>query len=186
MSQDNPGNTDGTENDGTTADGLPEIPVPPVVPPAVPPVEPPVDGPPATPPLAPPVAPPVEGYAPPVAPPAYSAPTAPPAPAPYGYPAATKTPILSILSLVAGILSTIGLWILFIPFVGTFLGIPFPLAALILGYLGKKREPQAAKGLWLAGIIMGYVGLGLAVLALVGWILAAVFGAFDSSSSYNY
>ncbi|WP_213815917.1 DUF4190 domain-containing protein [Glaciihabitans sp. dw_435] len=174
MSQENPGNTDGTENGGGPAEGTPEIPVPPVVPPAVPPVEPPVDGPPVTPPLAPPPA-----Y---TAPSAYGPPGAPIAPPPYGYPTAARAPILSILSMVAGIISTIGLWVVFFP-LGGIPGLLFPVAALVLGYLGKKREPQTARGFWLAGIIMGYVGVAAAILSIIGWILLFVISGTDST--YN-
>ena len=80
----------------------------------------------------------------------------------------TKQPILSILSLVSGILGLIGAPIVFIPFVGGILGLFFPVGAVVLGFLGKSRE-RRAKGLWLTGIITGFAGIAIALLSLVLW-----------------
>ncbi len=91
---------------------------------------------------------------------------------------ASPTPTLSIISLIAGIIGILGIWVVFVPVLGSILGLPIPLAAVILGFLGKRREPHAAKGLWLTGIILGFVGLAAALLALVIWlILFATAGA---------
>ena len=46
-----------------------------------------------------------------------------------------------------------------------------PAAAVVLGFIGKKREP-AAKGMWLTGIILGFVGIAIAVLSIVFWSIA--------------
>ena len=76
---------------------------------------------------------------------------------------AGKAPILSILSLVGGV-------------VGLLLaccwgaGFLFAVAGVVLGHLGRKREPNG-KGLALAGLITGYVGAGLSI---VTWILLAL------------
>jgi hypothetical protein len=115
-------------------------------------------------------------------------PTIPPAAQPTPYTAAgaapAKTPVLSIISLVAGIIGVLGTGVLIIPFVGSFLGLPIPLAAVILGFLGKKKEARA-KGMWLTGIILGFLGLAAAIIALIGWgVLFAVggsTGSFDTS-----
>lgn len=109
--------------------------------------------------------------------------------APYAYGGGTSTesrsPVLSIISLVAGIVGILGIWVVFVPVLGSILGLPIPLAAVILGFLGKKREPYAAKGLWLTGIILGFIGLAAALLALVIWlILFATVGA--TGTSYNF
>jgi len=115
----------------------------------------------------------------------YAAPAA-PAANPYAAPAASgyapaapagKSPVLSIISLVAGIIGIVGAAIVFIPFVGGVLQLFIPAAAVILGFLGKAKEPFAPKGLWLTGIILGFVGLGIAVLSLILWGVA--FASFD-------
>ena len=112
---------------------------------------------------------------PPAAQPQYAAYTGPPA-------AGTKSPILSILSLVAGIIGVVGFFVVFIPIVGSILQLFIPAAAVVLGFLGKKREPFAAKGLWLTGIILGFVGLAIAVISLIGWIaLFATAGTYSTA-----
>ena len=63
----------------------------------------------------------------------------------YQNPSAGAPQGVSIASLICGIAGIIG-----IPFV--------PLAAIILGHIGQKNQPYA-KGLWLTGLITGYVGL---------------------------
>jgi len=91
----------------------------------------------------------------------YAEPT--PYTAPVGAPAG-KSPILSIISLVAGILGLIagltGGW-----------GLLFSIAGVVLGHLGQKRE-TAAKGFWLTGLITGYVG----ILANLVWIVIVIIG----------
>ena len=75
---------------------------------------------------------------------------------------------LSISSMVLGIASLLFGW--------TFL---VPIAGVICGFMGMKREP-AAKGFWLTGLVLNG-------LALLGWIIGlivimvlggAFFGAF--------
>jgi hypothetical protein len=118
------------------------------------------------------------------APPAYAA--APPAydaaSGAYAAAPAKPTPLLSILSLVAGGVAFLGSAIVFIPFVGWVLGLPIPIAAIILGVLGRKREPFASKGLWLTGIILGIVSLVAVIISIIGFVLLRVF----SSSDYYY
>jgi len=90
----------------------------------------------------------------------------------YGQPYAptpSKTPILSILALIGGIVGVISVgW-----------GVLFGIAGIVLGFLGKSREPQA-KGFWLTGIILGFVSVAFILL----WILIIVIGAI-ASASYN-
>ena len=88
----------------------------------------------------------------------------PPSETPYAAAApAGKSPILSILSLVGGV-------------VGLLLaccwgaGFLFAVAGVVLGHLGRKREPNG-RGLALAGLITGYVGIAISVLT---WILLIV------------
>jgi hypothetical protein len=88
----------------------------------------------------------------------------------------TKSPVLSILSLVGGIVGV--LFSLF--FFG--LGVIFSIAAVVLGFIGRRKEP-GSKGLWLTGIILGFVGIGIAIVV---WIflafLAVTFASYGSSA----
>ncbi|MEY2848750.1 MAG: hypothetical protein RI885_1415, partial [Actinomycetota bacterium] len=148
--------------------------------PPVPPSGDPVTPPPAAPSTAP------GGYSPPASPapggysaPGYSAPSAPGYSAPAGYAtaapaAAPKT--LSLIGMIAGILGVVSF--------GWFL--PASIAALILGYMGKKREGVPAKGFWLTAIITGYVGIALTVLIVGGAILLAILGAAADGYSSGY
>lgn len=154
----------------------------------------------------PPTAAPTYGAPTPPAPPApgaYGAPAEPAAGAPapgYGAPAAgygapaqpayggvyapatpaKPTPVLSLISLIAGIVGVVGaLGVFWIPVVGGIMQLFIPAAAVVLGFLGKKKEP-AAKGMWLTGIILGFVGIVFGLLMIVGWVIAlATFNSFD-------
>jgi hypothetical protein len=92
-------------------------------------------------------------------------PPAPPAP-----PAPPKNNALAIASLVCGV-AQLMLW---------------PLAtipAVVLGHVARRqirRTGEQGAALALAGIILGWIGVGLAVLAVIGIVLAAV--AFTRSS----
>ncbi|BDI23830.1 DUF4190 domain-containing protein [Herbiconiux sp. L3-i23] len=134
----------------------------------------------------PPPPPPEDPYAAPSSP-AYS--QQPYAQQPYsGTPAApAKTPILSILSMIGGILGVVGgLGVFWIPVAGPILQLWFPAAAVVLGFLGKRKEPQA-KGFWLTGIITGFVGL---LLFLIGILITVFFfvtiSSYDGSYNYEY
>jgi len=94
---------------------------------------------------------------------------------PYGAYAAAPPKGLSIASLICGIGG----------FVTISFGIGFfaAIAAIILGFIAKKNQPYA-KGMWLTGIITGFVTVGLSVIGLVGIILYYVF-AFNTYSGYD-
>ncbi|MFS0733187.1 DUF4190 domain-containing protein [Microbacterium sp. 1P10UB] len=110
-----------------------------------------------------------------------------PAAAPYGaaqgypaaytpYPTEPKTNVLAIISLIASIVGFI--WI--IPFLGG-------LAGAIMGHisLGQiKKNGEKGRGLALAGIIVGWVGVGLFVIGVIAFfgIIAAGVG---SGSRYS-
>jgi hypothetical protein len=136
---------------------------------AVPPIEPvPVVSPAAA---VPPPPPAVDPYATPVyipPPPVdYSAPTYPPG---YGagYYGAPQPPRgLSIASMVTGI---VGVFFSF----AYGLGFLPSLAGVITGHIARKRQPDA-KGMWLTGLICGYIGLGISLLWIVGIIIFVVF-----------
>ncbi|MDX2375284.1 DUF4190 domain-containing protein [Microbacterium sp. LRZ72] len=95
----------------------------------------------------------------------------PPPPAATG-PAAPTTNTLSIVALVAGL---VGLFIL--PFIGS-------IVAVITGHmsLGQiKRTGEQGRGLALAGTIMGWVGIGLAILGVI--LVLALLPAFLTMAS---
>jgi hypothetical protein len=94
----------------------------------------------------------------------------------YGGGQEQKTSVMAIISLVTGILA--------IPCCGC---IVFSLAAIVLGYLGRKEiaESGGAKkgdGLAKAGLILGIVTL---VLAVIYWILVGT-GTFESNYYTDY
>jgi hypothetical protein len=73
---------------------------------------------------------------------------------------------LSIASLCCGIAVYLGFGVFILP----------QLAAVILGHMAMRREPSG-RGLAIAGLVMGYLGLVLTVLAIVGLtVLASVAG----------
>ena len=75
-------------------------------------------------------------------------------PAYYGLPPEPKG--LSIASLCCGIATFVGLGFFLLP----------QLAAVILGHMALKREPSG-RGMAIAGLVMGYVGIALTVLIFV-------------------
>ena len=72
-------------------------------------------------------------------------------PAYYGMPAEPK--VLSIASMCCGIAIFVGFGFFILP----------QIAAVILGHLALKQEP-AGKGMAIAGLVMGYLGLALTVI----------------------
>jgi len=94
---------------------------------------------------------------------------------PYGQPAA-KSPILSILSLVGGIVGIV-------LNLAWGIGFLFGIAAIVLGFIGRNKEPQA-RGFWLTGIILGFVSI---LIAIVYWIfLAILFASFANHVPSTY
>ena len=133
----------------------------------------------------PPTTPPAPSYSPPAAAPAYGAPSneqqTPPNPygqapgaAPYGQPyapVASAPKTLSLIGMIAGIVGIV--------FFGWF-GLA-SIAAVVLGFMGKKREP-AAKGFWLTALITGFVGIGILLI----WILLIGIGIIAGMSDSSY
>ena len=72
---------------------------------------------------------------------------------------------LSIASLCCGIAAFVGLGFFLLP----------QLAAVILGHMALKREPSG-KGMAIAGLVMGYVGIALALLVIVVIALGLAIG----------
>ncbi|SDM00619.1 DUF4190 domain-containing protein [Arthrobacter sp. ok362] len=87
-------------------------------------------------------------------------------PAYYGAPSAPKT--LSIVSMCCGIAALVGFGFFLLP----------QLAAVILGHLALRREP-AGRGMAIAGLVMGYVGIAVTILVLV--IFGLVIGTARNS-----
>ncbi|WP_353826769.1 hypothetical protein [Agromyces sp. SYSU T0242] len=83
--------------------------------------------------------------------------------------------MLSLISLIAGVIGVVGSPIAIIPVAGGILQLLVPAAAVVLGFLGRSREP-AARGMWLTGIILGFVGIGIALLSFVLWGLVLAIG----------
>ncbi|TFC43367.1 hypothetical protein E3O49_12955 [Cryobacterium shii] len=81
----------------------------------------------------------------------------------------------------AGVIGILGFPIVFIPIAGGILGLFVPAAAVVLGFLGRSKEPQA-RGFWLTGIITGFVGVALALASILIW--AVIFASMPNSYSY--
>jgi hypothetical protein len=104
--------------------------------------------------------------------PQYGAPAAPQYGQPYAPAPAQKSPILSILSLIGGIVGIVGSFFYF--------GGLFAIAAVILGFLGRSKEPQA-KGFWLTGIILGFVAIAIEIIWII--VIVAILASVGSSLS---
>jgi predicted lipid-binding transport protein (Tim44 family) len=87
-----------------------------------------------------------------------------------------KAPVLSIISLIAGILGVLA------GFVGW--GLLFSIGAVVLGHLGQRKE-KAAKGMWLTGLITGYAGVLLNILVLGAAVLLVMVGLNSSDFQVN-
>jgi Domain of unknown function (DUF4190) len=88
-----------------------------------------------------------------------------PYPPPYGYPLAQRTNGMAIASMVLGIL-----WIYWI---GSIL-------ALIFGYMAKnqiRERGEAGSGMATAGIVLGWIGVGILALVLLFGVAAGVSSA---------
>ncbi|AMB38857.1 MULTISPECIES: DUF4190 domain-containing protein [Paenarthrobacter] len=96
-------------------------------------------------------------------------------PSPYGQPAYYAMPSqpkgLSIASMCCGIAIFVGFGFFILP----------QIAAVILGHLALNREP-AGRGMAIAGLVMGYIGIALTIIFAI-FFFAAI-GA--STSSYRY
>jgi hypothetical protein len=163
------------------SDPIPDSPQPPTTPPTAPPTAPPA--PPAAPTGGAAYPPPAYGAQPPYGQqptygqqPAYGASQSYGAPAYTPYPAAPKTNVLAIVSLIASIAAFV-----FLPFIGS-------IAGVITGHLALrqlKTNGENGRGLAVAGTIVGWVGLALSIIVGVFVIIwfVALFGA---AGSYGY
>lgn len=107
-------------------------------------------------------------------PPAYAAPSYGAAPAYGAYSAPRKTNTLAVVSLIS---SLVGFFIL--PFIGSVVGI-------ITGHMSLsqiKRTGEGGRGLGLAGTIVGWVGL---ALAIIGTIVLIAWASYFFSNMQEY
>lgn len=110
--------------------------------------------------------------------PAYGAPQAAPAygqtaPA-YGQPTGAKTNVLAIVSLIASIAGIVIAW-----GIGSIVGI-------ICGHISLsqiKKTGEEGRGMAVAGLIVGYIGLALAILSVI--IIAIIFGSIAASGGFT-
>ncbi|MDQ0240916.1 DUF4190 domain-containing protein [Arthrobacter bambusae] len=111
------------------------------------------------------------GQQPPQGPPGYGQPAS-----PYGQPAYYGMPVepkgLSIASMCCGIAVFVGLGFFVLP----------QIAAVILGHMALRKEP-AGKGMAIAGLVLGYLGI---VAVTIFWVFVAIFAATASRYNYNY
>ena len=84
----------------------------------------------------------------------------------YGVPAQPKA--LSIASLCCGTAALVGFGFFLLP----------QIAAVILGHMALSREP-AGRGMAIAGLVLGYVGVAITILVIV------IFGIVISSARYT-
>lgn len=123
---------------------------------------------PPTPPPPPPAGPP-PAPTPPPAPPAYGQ-----QPGGYGYQSTPKTNGLAIASLVLGIAQ------IFLCIIGGIL-------ALVFGYISRRQidesgGTQGGRGMAIAGIILGWIGIGLGIAYIVVIIIAVIVSDDDDSA----
>jgi nucleoside recognition membrane protein YjiH len=106
-------------------------------------------------------------------------PPPPPEPTPYGAQVATPKQSLSLTSFILGLAGLLFSWI---PFVGV-LGFLASVGAVVTGFLGRAKEPQAPKWMWLIGIIAGFVAIGISIIFLIVFIVAII--TLGSQIDYN-
>jgi hypothetical protein len=94
---------------------------------------------------------------------------------PYGQPSyygmAPAPKNLSIASLCCGIAIFVGFGVFLLP----------QLAAVILGHMALRREPSG-RGFAIAGLVMGYIGIALTVLAFVALAMLASLASTSSTT----
>lgn len=116
-----------------------------------------------------------------------------PPPPGYGYPPQWGYPpqprVADNGQAVAGfVLSLVAIGLLVISFgLSSVVSLGCAIGGVVCSRNGKRKvdagETPKHRGLAQAGFIIGWVGIGLSVLATGGWIVAIALGAFDNSSS---
>jgi hypothetical protein len=77
---------------------------------------------------------------------------------------------LSLTSFILGLGGLVFSWVLGLGFLAS-------LAAIIIGFMARKREPGAPKWMALVGIIAGFVAIGIGLIVTVVTILSFVAAA---------
>lgn len=93
-------------------------------------------------------------------------------------PAAAKQPF-SITAFVLGIGAFVLSWVPFFGFLTS-------LAAVIVGFVARKREPAAPQWMSLVAIILGFVGLAISVVLLALFVLAIAAGMQNMGPMTDY
>jgi hypothetical protein len=75
--------------------------------------------------------------------------------------------VISLVSFIAGL---VGIALGLVPV----LGFLFPLAAIILGFIGRRRQLGAPRWMAIAGLVLGFVGFVLGALWFLGESFALV------------
>lgn len=109
-------------------------------------------------------------------------PPAAPQPSPYSAPAGTPgggvKQALSLTSFIVGIASLVLLsWV-------PFLGLLASAAAVVLAFMGKSKEPNAPKWMWIVGMITGFVGVAIGLFVSIFTIIGIAALASLGSSGY--
>ena len=76
---------------------------------------------------------------------------------------------LSLTAFIVGLASLVFCWVPVLGFLGA-------LAAVIIGFIAKGREPQAPRWMWLVGIISGFAAMLLSLLIIIPIMLLFAFG----------
>jgi hypothetical protein len=102
------------------------------------------------------------------------APATPPTPptSPYVAPVAGPKKALSLTSFIIGLAGVV-------LFLTSWFAILLGIAAVVLGFIGKAKEPGAPKWMWLVGIIAGFVAIVLGVIVLI--FVAIAVGVYNNS-----
>jgi hypothetical protein len=129
--------------------------------------------------------PPGYGYQAPPPPPGYSYPPQ-PYPPQWGYP--QQPPVPDNGQAIAGfVFSLVSVGLLVVSFgLSTIISLGCAITGVICSRNGKRKvaagETPKHRGLAQAGFIIGWVGVGLSILATIGWILLLALGAIDENS----
>ena len=165
------------------------------LPPEPPGPEPDITAPPAREPPPPPPPQPTYGYPPPPPgapgqpPPGYQ-----PAPPGYGQPQPWGPPPQPVpdngVAVAGFVLSIVGLGLLVISFgLSTIVSLGLGIGGVVCSLQGKRRvaagETPKHGGLAQAGLIIGWVGIGLSILAIVAWIAVIAISAGEDESIFD-